>query len=107
MLVFFDDILIYSPSLKQHEEILRLVSELLRKHTLFVKKPKCDFAKDNIEYLGHIIKRDGVKDGEEKIKAMQNCPILKDLKALRGFLGLIGYYKRIVAHYGFISKSLT
>lgn len=81
--------------------------ELLRSNRLFVKKSKCEFAKANIEYLGHIISVKGVEADKEKIKAMENWPTPRNLKALRGFLGLTGYYRRFVAHYGTISKPLT
>ncbi|WOG95792.1 hypothetical protein DCAR_0415120 [Daucus carota subsp. sativus] len=107
VLVFFDDILVYSPSMAMHVVHLKTVLELLRKHALFVKRSKCEIAKASVEYLGHVITTEGVKADTEKIRAMVDWPVPKNIKALRGFLGLTGYYRRFVAHYGLISKPLT
>lgn len=86
---------------------LRVVLQLLRSNSLFVKKSKCEFARSGVEYLGHRISQNGVKADREKIRAMLDWPVPQSLKALRGFLGLMGYYRRFVAHYGLISKPLT
>lgn len=107
VLVFFDDILVYSSNLEQHVHHLKTALELLRRNTLFVKKSKCEFAKGSIEYLGHVISQEGVEADKEKIKAMEQWPVPRNLKALRGFLGLTGYYRRFVTHYGLISKPFT
>lgn len=107
VLVFFDDILVYSPSFELHNKHLVVVLELLRKNTLCVKRSKCEFAREKIEYLGHVISREGVEDDREKIIAMENWPTPKSVKDLRGFLGLTCYYRRFISHYGTISKPLT
>lgn len=104
---FFDDIPVYSPSIESHVTHLKLVFELLRNNQLFVKASKCEFAKERVEYLGHVISKQGVEADKGKISAMENWPVPKSLKALRGFLGLTGYYRRFVAQYGVISKHLT
>ena len=70
VLVFFDDILVYSQSLFDHVEHLRIVLALLAKHHLFAKKSKCMFAYEEVEYLGHIISREGVKTDPRKIATM-------------------------------------
>lgn len=107
VLVFSDDILIYSPSLESHVKHLSTVLEILRKHSLFVKRSKCTFAQPSVEYLGHLISEKGVEADQEKIMAMVSWPVPTTLKALRGFLGLTGYYRHFVAHYGLISRPLT
>jgi hypothetical protein len=74
---------------------------------LFVKNTKCSFGASKLEYLGHIISREGVKVDPKKIQAMQEWPRPTNLKIIRGFLGLMGYYMKFVHHYGKIAKPLT
>lgn len=69
---------------------------LLRKHSLFVKKSKCSFTSSTVEYLGHIVSKDGVVADPSKIQSMVEWPIPKTIKALRGFLGLTSYYCKFV-----------
>lgn len=107
VLVFFDDILVYSHSLEEHLAHVRVVFEILRAHSLFVKHKKCEFAKRELEYLGHIISCDGVKVDQEKIKAMIDWPAPTTITELRGFLGLTGYYRKFVKDYGIIARPLT
>lgn len=107
ILVFFDDILVYSPTNDLHLEHLKLTLKTLRKHQLFVKKSKCQFFRNSIEYLGHIISQKGVSADPSKTQAMTEWPIPKNLKGLRGFLGLTGYYRRFIQGYGTIARPLT
>ncbi|XP_077242441.1 uncharacterized protein LOC143882949 [Tasmannia lanceolata] len=76
-------------------------------HRLFVKQSKCSFRQTKLEYLEHIISRDGVTTDPAKIENMLHWPKPHSIKALRGFLGLTGYYRRFVRDYGKISKPLT
>ena len=107
LLVFFYDILVYSKDASTHLEHLTLVFQLLRQHSLFANRKKCQFAKDRIEYLGHWVSEKGVEADQENIRAMLEWPIPKNVRELRGFLGLTSYYRRFVANYGAIATPLT
>ena len=106
VVVFFDDILIYSKTWEGHRQHVDTILQLLREHLSF-KKSKCSFGVPEVEYLGHIVGRDGVKVDPKKIQAMQDWPHPTTLKSLWGFLGLIGYYSNFVCNYGKIASPLT
>jgi hypothetical protein len=107
VLVFFDDILIYSKTWKDHLTHVDQVLSLLAQHHLFLKQSKCAFGASEVEYLGHLVGKDGVRVDPKKIEAMQDWPHPKTLKRLRGFLGLTGYYRKFVKNYGKIAAPLT
>jgi hypothetical protein len=79
VIVFIDDILIYSKDEKEHEEHLRIVLQILREHKLYAKLSKCEFYKDKIQYLGHVISKEGIAVDPDKIKAIMNWPEPKDV----------------------------
>ncbi|XP_047965656.1 uncharacterized protein LOC125210120 [Salvia hispanica] len=103
VIVFFDDILIYSPTLPAHVRHLNEVLSLLANNQFFVKLSKCTFACSSVEYLGHIIADGQLKADPAKIEAMMAWPPPTTVKKLRGFLGLTGYYRRFVEHYASIA----
>ncbi|KAF5475241.1 hypothetical protein F2P56_007070, partial [Juglans regia] len=106
-LVFFDDILVYSKTVEDHKLHLEVVMKILEEHHFFIKASKCAFMEKELEYLGHFISGEGVKVDQRKIEAMVDWPLPSDVSALRGFLGLTGYYRRFVKNYGLIAKPLT
>lgn len=107
VLVFFDDILVYSPDMKTHLKHLETVLQLLHLHQFYANFKKCTFGSTRISYLGHIISEQGVAADPEKVEAMLQWPLPKSVTELRGFLGLTGYYRRFVKNYGQIARPLT
>jgi len=107
VLVFFDDILIYSPTLEDHMEHMRKVFQILAQNQLYANKKKCEFARERLGYLGHVISQEGVEVDEAKIKSIKEWPAPKNVTELRGFLGLSGYYRKFIKGYGNIASPLT
>jgi len=107
VLVFMDDILVYSPTLESHVELLTQVFDIVHQHQLFLKFSKCSFAKQEIEYLGHCISAQGDSTEPSKVLAVQHWSLPTNLKELRGFLGLTGYYRKFIIHYNMITRPLT
>jgi hypothetical protein len=107
VLVFFDDILIYRKTWTNHLTHVDQVLCLLSQHHLFLKQYKFSFGASKVEYLGHLVGKDGVRVDPKKIESMQDWPHPKSLKILRGFLGLTGYYCKFVKNYGKIVAPLT
>ena len=104
--MFFDDMLVFSKSLEQHYAHLERTFEILRKHELYVKLSKCTFATTQVSYLGHIISDKGVATDPGKIQSVVEWPEPENIKQLRGFLGLTGYYRRFVKDFGPIARPL-
>jgi hypothetical protein len=107
ILVFFDDILVYSPTWNEHLLHVKQTLDILRQHQFFAKDSKCVFGQQELEYLGHIVTNRGVKVDNSKIAAMVAWPPPTTISELRGFLGLTGYYRKFVQNYGIIARPLT
>nr|GEU34860.1 retrotransposon protein, putative, Ty3-gypsy subclass [Tanacetum cinerariifolium] len=107
VIVFIDDILVYSKSKKEHEAHLREVLETLRKERLYVKFTKCEFSLQEIQFLGHVVTYEGIKVDPAKIKAVMNWQTPKHVGEIRSFLGLAGYYRRFIQDFSKIASSLT
>jgi hypothetical protein len=107
VLVFFDDILIYRKTWTDHLTHVDQVLSLLSQHQPFLKHSKCSFGASEVEYLGHLVGKDGVRVDPKKIEAMQDWTHPKTLKSLHEFLGLTGYYRKFFKNYGKIAAPLT
>jgi len=106
VLVFFDDILIYSETWTDHLRHLRAVLSMLPQHQLFVKSAKCAFGVASVAYLGHIISEAGVSMDPSKVQAIHDWPVPRSARAVRGFLGLAGYYRKFVRNIGTVAALL-
>jgi hypothetical protein len=104
VLVFID---VYSKTLEEHVSLLRQVLSLLDQHQLKVKRNKCTFAQPKLVYLGHVIGADGVAADPKNISTVQRWATPSNVKEVRGFLGLAGYYRKFVKNFGQISRPLT
>lgn len=102
VLVFFDDILVYSKTETEHRRHLRTVLQIIRLHSLKARLSKCSFGTSQVEYLGHIISGSCLATDPSKIKEILSWHTSTTIKQLRGFLGLTGYYRRFVAGYASI-----
>ncbi|KAL0395497.1 UNVERIFIED_CONTAM: Retrovirus-related Pol polyprotein from transposon [Sesamum latifolium] len=107
VIVFIDDILIYSSSQEEHEKHLRAVLQILRAKQLYAKFSKCEFWMEEIAFLGHIISKEGVQPDPTKVKAILEWESPKNISEVRNFLGLAGYYSRFVKDFSVIAKPLT
>nr|KYP41059.1 Transposon Ty3-G Gag-Pol polyprotein [Cajanus cajan] len=107
VLVFFDDILVYSNSFQDHLSHLTSVLQLLLSNQFYAKFSKCVFAMQSVAYLGHIISGKGILPDPEKIQAIVAWPPPRSFTALRGFLGLTGFYRKFVRNYATLATPLT
>ena len=106
VLVFFDGILIYIKTWKEHLHDLEVVIKILHDQSLFAKMPKCEFNLKEMLYLGHIIGQDGVKAYMEKIRATIEWPRPKSITELRRFIGICNYYRKFVKGFSQITYFL-
>ena len=107
ILVFFDDILVYSQSWEDHLSHLQTVFTILQSNQLFAKESKCHFGVQQVKYLGHIITEGGVSVDPDKVQAVVAWPTPTTARGVRGFLGLAGYYRKFIRHFGSIAAPLT
>lgn len=107
VLVFFDDILVYSSSFEDHIKHLDMVFQWLAADNWCIKMFKCKFAQREIAYLGHVITKHALATDPVKISAISSWPTPANVRDLQGFLGLAGYYRKFIRHFGLIAKPLT
>ncbi|KAL5828107.1 hypothetical protein ACOSQ4_019904 [Xanthoceras sorbifolium] len=107
VVVFIDDILIYSQSLEEHDRHLRIVLQTLREKKLYAKFSKCEFWLIEIAFLGHVVSVKGITADPKKIEAVMEWKPPKNVTEIRSFLGLAGYYRRFVKGFSSIATPLT
>ncbi|KAL0536730.1 hypothetical protein IC582_025690 [Cucumis melo] len=107
VIVFIDDILIYSKTEAEHEEHLRMVLQTLRDNKLYAKFSKCEFWLKQVSFLGHVVSKAGVSVDPAKIKAVTSWTRPSTISEVRSFLGLAGYYRRFVENFSRIATTLT
>ena len=107
VLVFLDDLIIFSDTLEEHESRLLRVLHRLRDYGLKLSPEKCKFFQSSVRYLGHVVSEQGVETDPEKIRALRSWPVPRTLKELRSFLGFAGYYRRFINGYAALAKPLN
>ena len=107
VVVFIDDILVYSKDAQEHEQHLRIVLETLREKRLYAKLSKCDFWLKEVSFLGHIVSAEGIRVDPIKIEAVVNWTPPQNVTEVRSFFGLAGYYRRFVRGFSIIVSPLT
>ncbi|CAA7017899.1 unnamed protein product [Microthlaspi erraticum] len=107
VIIFIDDILVYSRSQEEHATHLRLVLEKLREQKLFAKLSKCSFWQREMGFLGHIVSAEGVSVDPAKIEAIRDWPRPSSATEIRSFLGLAGYYRRFVKGFATMAQPMT
>ncbi|GJZ19329.1 putative reverse transcriptase domain-containing protein [Tanacetum coccineum] len=107
VIVFIDDILIYSKSEEEHEVHLKTILDLLKKEKLYAKFSKCEFWLQEVQFLGHVVNRDGIHVDPSKVESVKNWKTPESSTEIRSFLGLAGYYRRFIENFSKIAKPLT
>ncbi|GJV87553.1 putative reverse transcriptase domain-containing protein [Tanacetum coccineum] len=107
VIVFIDDILIYSKNKQEHEEHLKIILELLKKEELYAKFSKCEFWIPKVQFLGHVIDSKGIHVDPAKIESVKDWTSPKTPTEIRQFLGLAGYYRRFIEGFSKIAKPMT
>ena len=107
VIVFLDDILIYSRSLAEHRRHVRQALDLLRENRLYANAKKCSFFKESLSFLGHVVSAEGISMEKDKVKAIQDWPPPVNVSGVRSFLGLAGYYRKFVRNFSKIASPLS
>ena len=107
VVVYIDDILVFSKTEAEHQAHLRIVLDLLRQERFYVCKAKSMFAQTEVRYLGHIVDSEGIRPDPKKVEAVQSWPVPKNVSDVRSFLGLCNYFRKFMDHYSEVAIPLT
>ena len=107
VLVFLDDILIFSKTKEDHDRHVAEVMAILRKEKLYAKASKCEFFKTEVEFLGHMVGRDGIRMMDDKVQAISAWPTPTSVSHIRSFLGTAGYYRKFIKNFSTIALPLS
>jgi hypothetical protein len=107
VVVFIDDILIYSRSMEEHEEHLGIVLQRLREHQLYAKFHKCEFWIKEVPFLGHVVSPEGITVDPSKVKEVLDWELPMSVFEVHSFLGLADYYRRFIPNFSKIAKPIT
>ena len=107
VIVFIDDILIYSKMKEEHEELLKTVLQILKENQLYAKFSKCEFWLEKVQFLGHVVSKEGVTVDPAKIEVVSNWSAPRSVTEIRSFLGLAGHYQRFVKGFSKLAAPLT
>jgi hypothetical protein len=109
MVIYIDDLMIDTKTddLQEHQRLVKKVLKRLEEHDLFAKPEKCTFGVKEVEFLGMIVSREGIKMGDSKVKAIREWPTPKTVRGVRSFLGLADFYRRFIEGYTQIARPLN
>lgn len=107
VIVYLDDILIYSDTPEEHREHVKEVLRCLRKHRLYANPDKCKFNMDTVEYLGYILSPDGLTMSKEKVQTILEWPVPRKVKDIQSFLGFANFYRCFIYNYRDIVVPMT
>jgi len=107
VLIFLDDILIFSRTFDEHVQRLEAVFSRLAEHNLKLKPSKCEFFKTSVTYLGHVVSEQGIETDPEKTSSVESWPVPKNVKELRQYLGFVGYYRRFIKDFAKLTQPLN
>ncbi len=107
VLVFIDDILIFSKTAEEHVEHVKIVMDVLRQNSILIKMSKCSWGQTELPYLGHIVSKDGIKVDPKKIEAVACWPEPTNLNEIQQFLGLTNFFRKYIQGYTNLTMPLT
>ena len=106
VIIFIDDILIYSKTPEDHARHIHIVLQKLREHRLYAKFSKCEFWLEKVSFLGHILSKDGIAVDPGKVQDVLDWKQPQNISEIRSFLGLAGYYRRFIENFSKIAKPM-